>query len=163
AMMVPLLVTIIPIFVLIRSLGLVDSHASLILPALTTPFGVFLLRQFFLTIPRELEEAAFIDGAGPWQTFVSVVAPLGAPRVVVLTILAFNGYWNEFFRPLIFLNSAEQYTLPIGLVSLRGYMGTNSVAVVMAGVTLAMLPVVLVFVLAQRRLVEGVALTGIKG
>src|SRR5204863_8126653 len=101
AMMVPLLVTIIPIFVVIRTLGLVDSHASLILPALTTPFGVFLLRQFFLTIPRELEEAAVIDGAGPWQTFVSVVAPLGAPGIVVLTILAFNGYWNEFFRPLI--------------------------------------------------------------
>ena len=163
AMMVPLLVTIIPVFVLVRTLGLVDTHASLILPALTTPFGVFLLRQFFLTIPRELEEAAFIDGAGPWRTFASVIAPLGAPGIVVLTILAFNGYWNEFFRPLIFLNSAEQYTLPIGLVSLRGYMGTNSVAVVMAGVTIAMLPVVLVFVVAQRRLVEGIALTGIKG
>jgi multiple sugar transport system permease protein len=163
AMMVPLLVTIIPVFVLVRTLGLIDTHASLILPALTTPFGVFLLRQFFLTIPRELEEAAFIDGAGPWRTFASVVAPLGAPGIVVLTILAFNGYWNEFFRPLIFLNSAEQYTLPIGLVSLRGYMGTNSVAVVLAGVTIAMLPVVLVFVVAQRRLVEGIALTGIKG
>ena len=92
-----------------------------------------------------------------------MVAPLGAPGVAVLTILAFNGYWNEFFRPLIFLNSAENYTLPIGLVSLRGYMGTNSVAVVMAGVAMAMLPVVLVFVVAQRRLVEGIALTGIKG
>jgi multiple sugar transport system permease protein len=162
-LMVPLFVTIIPVFVLVKTVGLNDTHGALIVPALVTPFGVFLLRQFFLTIPRELEEAATIDGAGPWQVFWRIIVPLGRPGIVVLAILAFNSYWNEFFRPLIFLNSAERYTLPIGLVSLRGYMGTNSVAVVLAGVTLAMLPVVIVFLVAQRRLVEGIALTGLKG
>lgn len=163
AMMVPLFVTIIPIFILIRNLNLADTHAALILPALITPFGVFLLRQFFLTIPVELEEAAKIDGASPWQIFLRIILPLGAPGLSVLAILSFNNHWNEFFRPLIFLNSWEHFTVPLGLVTLRGYMGTGSVSVVMAGVTIALVPVVVLFILAQRYLIEGIALTGIKG
>jgi multiple sugar transport system permease protein len=163
AMMVPLFVTIIPIFLLVRNLNLADTHASLILPALITPFGVFLLRQFFMTIPVELEEAAKIDGASPWQIFLKVILPLGAPGLSVLAILSFNAHWNEFFRPLIFLNSWENFTVPLGLVTLRGYMGTGSVSVVVAGVTIALVPIVILFVLAQRYLIEGIALTGIKG
>jgi multiple sugar transport system permease protein len=163
AMMVPLFVTIIPIFFIVSRFRLVDSHVSLIVPALTTAFGVFLLRQFFLTIPVELEEAARIDGATPFQSFLRVILPLGAPGISVLAILSFNSHWNEFFRPLIFLNSPEQFTVPLGLVALRGYMGTGSISVVLAGVVIALLPVVLVFVLAQRYLIEGIALTGIKG
>jgi multiple sugar transport system permease protein len=163
AMMVPLFVTIIPIFVLVRTFQLADTHAALIVPALVTPFGVFLLRQFFLTIPVELEEAAKIDGASPWQTFLQVILPLGAPGLSVLAILSFNTHWNEFFRPLIFLNSWENFTVPLGLVTLRGYMGTGSVAVVVAGVAIALVPVLVLFILAQRYLIEGIALTGIKG
>jgi multiple sugar transport system permease protein len=163
AMMVPLFVTIIPIFFIVSRFRLVDSHVSLIVPALTSAFGVFLLRQFFLTIPVELEEAARIDGATPFQSFLRVILPLGAPGISVLAILSFNSHWNEFFRPLIFLNSPEQFTVPLGLVALRGYMGTGSISVVLAGVVIALLPVVLVFVLAQRYLIEGIALTGIKG
>ena len=163
AMMVPLFVTIIPIFYIVSRFRLVDTHAALIVPALTTAFGVFLLRQFFLTIPTELEEAAKIDGASPFQSFVRVILPLGAPGISVLAILSFNSHWNEFFRPLIFLSSWELFTVPLGLVALRGYMGTASVSVVLAGVVIALLPVVLVFVLAQRYLIEGIALTGIKG
>jgi ABC-type glycerol-3-phosphate transport system permease component len=163
AMMVPLFVTIIPVFALVRSLNLADSHAALILPALVTPFGVFLLRQFFLTIPVELEEAARIDGANPLQIFLRVILPLGAPGLSVLAILSFNAHWNEFFRPLIFLNSWENFTVPLGLVTLRGYMGTGSVSVVTAGVVIALIPVVILFILAQRYLIEGIALTGIKG
>jgi multiple sugar transport system permease protein len=163
AMMVPLFVTIIPIFFIVSRFRLVDSHVSLIVPALTSAFGVFLLRQFFLTIPVELEEAARIDGATPFQSFLRVILPLGAPGISVLAILSFNSHWNEFFRPLIFLNSPEQFTVPLGLVALRGYMGTGSISVVLAGVVIALIPVVLVFVLAQRYLIEGIALTGIKG
>jgi multiple sugar transport system permease protein len=163
AMMVPLFVTIIPIFVLVSRLRMADTHASLIVPALTTAFGVFLLRQFFLTIPTELEEAATIDGASPWQSFLRIILPLGAPGISVLAILSFNSHWNEFFRPLIFLSSWDRFTVPLGLVALRGYMGTGSVAVTLAGVTIALVPVVLVFVLAQRYLIEGIALTGLKG
>src|SRR5688572_156934 len=160
AMMVPLFVTIIPIFILVRTFNLADTHAALIVPALVTPFGVFLLRQFFMTIPVELEEAAKIDGAAPWQIFLRVILPLGAPGLSVLAILSFNNHWNEFFRPLIFLNSWENFTVPLGLVTLRGYMGTGSVAVVVAGVAIALVPVLVLFILAQRYLIEGIALTG---
>jgi multiple sugar transport system permease protein len=163
AMMVPLFVTIIPIFFILSRMKLVDTHAALIIPALTTAFGVFLLRQFFLTIPVELEEAARIDGASPLQIFARVILPLGAPGISVLAILSFNNHWNEFFRPLIFLSTGELFTVPLGLVALRGYMGTGSVSVVLAGVVIALVPVVLVFVLAQRYLIEGIAMTGIKG
>ena len=163
AMMLPLFVTIIPTFLLIRMLQLTDTHASLIVPAMVTPFGVFLLRQFFLTIPRELEDAAKIDGATPWQIFWIVIVPLGKPGILVLTALNFNAHWNEFFRPLIFLNSWEQFTLPLGIVTLRGFMDTGSISVVLAGISLAILPVVMVFILAQRHLFESLVVTGVKG
>ena len=163
AMMLPLFVTIIPTFLLIRMLQLTDTHASLIVPAMVTPFGVFLLRQFFLTIPRELEDAAKIDGATPWQIFWIVIVPLGKPGVLVLTALNFNAHWNEFFRPLIFLNSWEQFTLPLGIVTLRGFMDTGSISIVLAGISLAILPVVMVFILAQRHLFESLVVTGVKG
>ncbi|MEM8533316.1 MAG: carbohydrate ABC transporter permease [Chloroflexota bacterium] len=163
AMMLPLFVTIIPTFMLIRVLHLTDTHTSLIVPAMITPFGIFLLRQFFLTIPRELEDAAKIDGATPWQIFWIVIVPLGKPGILVLTALNFNAHWNEFFRPLIFLNSWEQFTLPLGIVTLRGFMDTGSISVVLAGISLAILPVVTVFILAQRHLFESLVVTGVKG
>ncbi|NOK62773.1 MAG: carbohydrate ABC transporter permease [Chloroflexi bacterium AL-W] len=163
AMMIPLFVTIIPTFVFIRMLQLTDTHASLIIPAMITPFGVFLLRQFFLTIPRELEDAAKIDGATPWQIFWIVFVPLGKPGIIVLALINFNAHWNEFFRPLIFLNSWEQFTLPLGIVTLRGFMDTGSISVVLAGISLAILPVVTLFILAQRHLFESLVITGVKG
>jgi multiple sugar transport system permease protein len=163
SMMIPVFVTIIPVFILVRGLHLNDTHAALVVPALTTAFGTFLIRQFFLTIPRELEEAARIDGANPWDIFLRIILPLGAPGISVLAILNFNSYWNEFFRPLIFLSSWEKFTIPLGLVTLRGTMGSGSVSVVMAGVSMALVPVTIVFILAQRYLIEGIALTGIKG
>jgi multiple sugar transport system permease protein len=163
SMMVPLFVTIIPVFILVRNLHLNDTHAALVVPATTSAFGTFLIRQFFMTIPRELEEAAKIDGATPWDIFIHIILPLGAPGISVLAILAFNGYWNEFFRPLIFLSSWEKFTIPLGLVTLRGTMESGSVSVVMAGVSMALVPVTLVFLFAQRYLIEGIALTGLKG
>jgi multiple sugar transport system permease protein len=154
-MMVPLQVTIVPVFMLIRGIGLSDTLLSLILPAIPTAFGTFLMRQYFLTLPAELGEAAAIDGAGPFRTFWSVYAPLAAPGLAVVGILAFNYHWNEFFRPLIFSISEENYTLPLGLVTLQGNLGTGSVATVLAGVVLSMIPAVAVFIFGQRRLREG--------
>jgi multiple sugar transport system permease protein len=113
------------------------------------------MRQYFLTLPAELGEAAAIDGASPFRTFWSVYAPLAMPGLAVVGILAFNYHWNEFFRPLIFSISEENYTLPLGLVTLQGNLGTGSVSTVLAGVLLSMIPAVLVFVFGQRRLRDG--------
>lgn len=154
-MMVPMQVTIVPVFMLIRGMGLADTLLALILPAIPTAFGTFLMRQYFMGLPDELGEAAAIDGAGPWRTFFSVYAPLATPGLAIVGILAFNFHWNEFFRPLIMTISEQNFTLPLGLVSLQGNMGTGSVATVLAGVVISMIPALVVFVFGQRTLREG--------
>jgi len=161
--MVPLQATIIPVFVLISSLGLADTLASLILPALPTAFGTFLLRQYFMAMPNDYEEAALIDGANQWQVFYRVYLPMATPGLAILTVLAFNTHWNEFFRPLIFLSTNENFTLPLGVVTLFGYLGTGSVSVVLAGVVLSRIPVLVVYTIGQRYLIEGIAMGGLKG
>jgi multiple sugar transport system permease protein len=163
SLMIPQHVTIIPIFIIVRNFGLLDSHWALILPALFSAFGIFLLRQFLMTIPQELEDAARVDGANLFVIYARIMLPLAAPGLVTLTIFAFNYFWNEFFRPLIFLNSWDQMTLPLGLTILRGYLGTGNTAAVLAGVTMAIVPVLIVFLLFQRYLIEGITLTGLKG
>ncbi len=162
-LMIPVQATIIPVFILIKNMGLNDSLWSLILPSWSTAFGVFLLRQYFLTIPNELEDAARIDGASVWQIYWHVMLPLIRPALAVLAILTFNASWNEYFRPLIFLTTPESFTLPLGLVSLRGLFGSGSVSVVLAGVVLSLLPVLILYILSQKYLVEGITATGIKG
>lgn len=162
SLMIPQYVTIIPIFIILRNMGLVDTHWSLILPATFNAFGIFLLRQYFLTIPRDLEDAAKIDGAGVFEIFWRIMIPLVAPALVTLTIFSFNLYWNEFFRPLVFLTTWEKMTLPLGLTILRGYLGTGNTAAVMAGVVMAVVPILVVFLLFQRYLIEGITLTGLK-
>lgn len=154
-MMVPMQVTIVPVFMLIRGMGLSDTLLALILPALPTAFGTFLMRQFFIGLPGELAEAAAIDGASPLRTFRSVYLPLAWPGLAIVGILAFNFHWNEFFRPLIMTISEENFTMPLGLVSLQGNMGTGSVATVLAGVVLSMIPALVVFLFGQRYLREG--------
>ncbi|NUP74596.1 MAG: carbohydrate ABC transporter permease, partial [Sinomonas sp.] len=139
-MMVPVQVTIVPVFMLIRGMGLSDTLLALILPAVPTAFGTFLMRQYFLGLPAELAEAAAIDGASPWRIFRSVYAPLATPGLAIVGILAFNFHWNEFFRPLILTISEQNFTLPLGLVTLQGNMGTGSISVVLAGVVLSMIP-----------------------
>jgi multiple sugar transport system permease protein len=161
-LMIPLQATIIPVFVLISRLNLTDTLASLILPALPTAFGTFLLRQYFLQIPKEFEEAALIDGAGLWHIFSRVYWPLVAPGLAVLAVLAFNSHWNEFFRPLVFMVTAENFTIPLGLNDLKGYMMTGSISVVLAGVVLSIIPVILVYLFGQRYLIEGIMLGGLK-
>jgi multiple sugar transport system permease protein len=121
------------------------------------------MRQYFLTMPNDFEEAALIDGANQWQIFSKIYLPLAAPGLAVLAILAFNFHWNEFFRPVIFLSSQNKFTMPLALVNLQGYMGTGSISVVLAGVVLSLIPVLVIFMFGQRYLIEGMMKGGIKG
>ena len=161
-LMVPIQVTIIPIFLGMSKLRLVDTHWSLILPSLTSVFGVFLLRQFFLTLPHELEDSGKMDGAGYGTIFLRIILPQAGASVAALAIITFNNTWNSFFVPLIFLNSWNKMTLPLGIASLKGYMGSGNQSAVMAGICIAILPIVLAFIAAQRYFIEGVTLTGMK-
>lgn len=163
ALMIPIQATIIPIFILMSKVGLSNTLWSLILPGWSSAFGVFLLRQYFLTIPNELEDAARIDGANSWQIYWRVMLPLCRPALAVLAILTFNGTWNDYFRPLIFLTTPDKFTLPLGLVTLRGNLGSGSVSVILAGVVLSLLPVLFLYIFTQKYLVEGITATGIKG
>jgi multiple sugar transport system permease protein len=162
SLLVPGQVTIIPLYIVIKDLGLLDNHAALILPAVTSAFGTFLLRQFFLSIPMELEEAARVDGAGPFRILSTIYIPLSGAALATLAIFTFNYFWNEFFRPLIFLNTLNNMTIPLGLAFVLGQYQQNQ-ALVMAGVTLAVAPVLIIYLLLQRYIVEGITLTGLKG
>ena len=154
-MMVPLQVTIVPVFMLVRGMGLADTLLALIIPALPTAFGTFLMRQYFMGLPAELGEAAQLDGAGPWRTFFRIYLPLATPGLAIVGILAFNYHWNEFFRPLILTISEQNFTLPLGLVTLQGNLGTGSVSTVLAGVVISMIPALVVFIFGQKPLREG--------
>ena len=162
-MMIPLQATIIPVFVLISRMGLNDTLAALILPSLPTAFGTFLLRQYFMSVPKDFEEAALMDGAGQFQIFARIYLPLVTPGLAVLAVLVFNWHWNEFFRPLVFLLSRENFTIPLGLNVLKGYMMTGSISVVLAGVVMSLIPVILIYLLGQRYLIEGIMMGGVKG
>lgn len=162
-MMIPIQATIIPVFILMsRYLGLGDTLASLILPSLPTAFGTFLLRQYFMAIPNEFEEAAVIDGANPFQVFYRIYLPLVSSGLAVLAVLTFNSHWNEFFRPLIFMITKEKFTIPLGLFDLQGFMMTGSISVVLAGIVLSMIPVLIVYLFGQRYLIEGIMMGGLK-
>ncbi|QCV96987.1 carbohydrate ABC transporter permease [Acidipropionibacterium acidipropionici] len=161
-MMIPMQVTIVPVFMLIRGMGLTDTLWALILPALPTAFGTFLMRQYFMGIPDSLGEASQVDGASPWRTFSSIYLPLSTPGLAVVGVLAFNGIWNEFFRPLIMTISEQNFTLPLGLVSLQGRLGTGSMSTVLAGVVLSMIPALVVFIFGQRPLREGLTAGAVK-
>lgn len=162
SLMVPNQVTVIPIFLIMRAFGLIDTHMSLILPGLVSAFGVFLMRQFFMSLPSELIAAAKIDGAGTWTIFTRIALPLAVPALVTLSILTFNTTWNAYFYPLIFLSSWDKMTLPQGIAQLQGTMGSGNPSVIMAAVTMALLPVLFLFVLAQRWIVEAFAQSGLK-
>jgi len=163
SLMVPATVIMIPTFILIRMVGLLDSHWSLILPATTSAFGVFLLRQAFKGIPDELTDAAKIDGASYWRTYWQIALPLVGPALSALAIFTFLGSWNNFLGPVLYLRSWDNYTFPIAIVMLNGYMGTGNRAHVLAGVMISIFPVLLFFLLAQRFVIRGIAVTGLKG
>ncbi|WP_022889516.1 carbohydrate ABC transporter permease [Agromyces italicus] len=163
ALMVPAQLVIIPIFIMMRQVGLVDTLASLWLPALINVFQIFFLSQYFKTIPRELDEAARIDGAGHLWILFRMLVPLSAPAIAALAILGFEASWNGYFGPLIFLSSPENMTLPLGLVTLQNGFGAAPAVVVFAAITMVVLPLLVVFLAFQRQIVESVASTGLKG
>ena len=165
SLMVPNAVILVPQYVLTQRLGWLSTYQGLIVPeaAMTFAFGVFLLRQFFLTIPRELEDAARIDGAGTWRVFTRIVLPLSQPVLAALAIFAFRSAWNDFLWPLIAVNKPDMFPLPVALALLRGAYASESYGPIMAGATLSALPLLLVFLVANRRIVEGVRVSGLKG
>jgi multiple sugar transport system permease protein len=162
ALMVPAQLTVIPVFILMRNVGLVDNLAALWLPALINVFAIFFLRQYFDSIPRELDEAARIDGAGHLRILFGILVPLSGPALSALAILGFEASWNNYFGPLIFLTSPQNMTLPIGLVSLSSGLG-GPPAVVFAAITLVVVPILVLFLLFQRTIVESIASVGIRG
>jgi len=162
-MMIPGQVTIIPLFLIMKQLGWVDTHLSIIVPgALFNAFAVFLLRQFIRGIPKEMEEAATIDGCSRWRIYWQIILPLLVPAMSALGIFLFLGSWNNFFGPLIFLNSPELFTVPMMLNQFRGQY-TVDWTLLMAGTVIAVLPVLVVYLILQRRIIEGITLTGLTG
>jgi len=161
-LMVPLPVIIAPLFIEMRYLGLINSYPGLILPGVASAFGTFLLRQAFLTLPRELEEAAFVDGASHWTVFWRIVMPLSKPALATFGIFAFMASWNSFLWPLVITNSLDMMTLPVGLSNLQGQY-TTAWNLVMAGSTISVIPILFVYLAAQRYVIQGFATSGIKG
>ncbi|MGP3918070.1 carbohydrate ABC transporter permease [Nonomuraea sp. 10N515B] len=164
--MLPYAVTLIPTFVMWQELGALDTIAPLTVPSWFAGagggvFNIFLLRQFFLTIPFELDEAAYIDGASPWRVFWTIVMPLSKPAIIVVTIFTFIGTWNDFLGPLLYLQSEENYTLSLGLASFQS-MYLTQWGYLMAASAAVIAPIIALFFFLQRYFIEGVTLTGIK-
>ena len=165
SLMVPNAVLLIPQYVLVLELGWLSTYQGLIVPeaAANFAFGVFLLRQFFVVMPGELEDAARIDGANAWQVFTRIVVPLSQPVLAALAIFTFRSAWNDFLWPLIAVNRPEMFPLPVALALLRSAYSAESYGPIMAGAALSALPLLVVFLVANRRIVEGVRLSGLKG
>jgi multiple sugar transport system permease protein len=162
---VPGVVLLIPKFLVLKELGLINSYFGLILPQMFDAFAIFLMKQFFEQLPDELIEAAAIDGASPWQTFSRVMLPLAAPGLIALTILSVQGIWNEFLHPLIAVPSnPDLATLPLGLANLKSAFGEGQPwNTILAGTLVTTIPIAIVFFTFQRYFVQGVAATGVKG
>ncbi len=161
-MMIPHYVTIIPLYTLVWSAGLIDTYAALIVPGLFSPFGTFLLRQFFNQIPISLDEATLIDGGSHWQIFWYVILPLARPGLGALGIFSFLGIWNTLFWPVLVINSKELFTLPLALAMAQGQF-VSLINVQMAGAVIACVPVIVMFLLLQRQFISSLALSGMKG
>ena len=163
ALMVPTQLTVIPVFILMTHLNLVDTTTAVWLPAIVNVFGIFFLRQYFESIPRELDEAAIIDGAGHLWILFRMLLPLSGPAISALAIFIFESSWNNFFWPYIFLSSPEKMTLPVGLVSLQGSVGGGPAVVVFAAIAMVVLPILVLFLFTQRAFIASVATTGVRG
>jgi multiple sugar transport system permease protein len=161
-LMVPGVVTFVPLFVLVSNLGMVNTYPGLILPFLVTPLGVFLMRQFISGLPDELIEAARIDGAGEWRIFARVIMPLCGPALATLGILTFLSSWNNFLWPLVVAQSEDKYTLPVALALYSIGQNATNYTLLLAGSVVVILPVIVLFVALQRYFVQGIATTGIK-
>lgn len=160
-LMIPGQITMIPVFLLLKKLDLLNSYPGLILPGIASAFGIFLLRQFMMGLPNELLEAARIDGAGEFFIFGRIVLPLSKPALATLGILNFTGSWNSFLWPLIISTSERMYTLPVAIANLGGQYQTDY-GLQMAGAAVVTMPIILVFLFAQRYVISGIALSGLK-
>lgn len=161
-LMVPGVVTFVPLFVMVSKLGLVDTYPALILPYLASPLGVFLMRQFMLGIPDSLLEAARIDGAGEARIFARIVLPLCLPPLATLAILTFLGSWNNFLWPLVAAQTEDKYTLPVALALFSQGQNSTQYGLLLSGSVLVIAPIVALFIALQRFFIQGIAFTGIK-
>jgi multiple sugar transport system permease protein len=161
-LIVPQEVIVIPMFLVMKEIGWINSYKALILPWAFTAFGTFLLRQFFLTVPKELEEAAKLDGCGHLRILRSIFVPVAAPAFAVLAVFTFVGYWNSFLWPLITVNDTSRMTVPLGLQLFLGQQGQRW-ELLMAASTIAMVPTVVLVLALQKYLVKGIALSGLGG
>lgn len=163
-MMIPFQVTMIPVFFIMKFLGWIDTHYALIVPSFFGgAFGTFLLRQFFASIPKDLEDAARIDGCGRFRIFWQIIMPLSKPALATLAVLTFMTYWNDLLGPVIFLSSVEKMTLTVGLASLQTGSTIARYDILMAGAMISLVPMLVVYVLAQKWIVRGITMTGLKG
>ncbi len=161
-LMIPWHAIMIPQFVVVKSIGLYDSHWSLIFINMFSAFGVFLLRQFMLGIPEELSEAARIDGYGEFSIFSRIIFPMCKPGIATLIVFTFNFVWNDYMAPMIYLTSDDLKTIQIGLASFRSQYGSEY-GLIMAGTICALIPMLILFVVGQKYLVKGIAFSGLKG
>ena len=160
-LVIPFQMLVIPIFLVLKWGHLINTYSALILPTAANGFGIFLLRQFFQTIPVELEEAAMLDGANRWQVLWQIMLPLARPALVTLFLFTFIGEWNDLFKPLVFTTRPELRTVQLALASFQEQF-TNSWTLMMAAVVIATIPVIVLFLIGQRQLIRGIATTGIK-
>lgn len=160
-MMIPGQITLVPLFMMVQNLHLMDTHWALILPDLSMVFGVFLMRQYMLSIPSDLLEAAKIDGASEWKTFWTIVVPLAKPALATLGIFTFMNVWNSFLWPIIVLNNADLYTLPVGLKTLQD-QNLAVFKLLMSGAAVAAVPMIIVFIAFQKYFIKGLTVGGVK-
>ncbi|MFI5695478.1 carbohydrate ABC transporter permease [Kribbella sp. NPDC051586] len=162
SLMIPDMLMVLPLYSAYVKAGLINTHFPLIVPPIVAnTFGTFLLRQFFMTIPKEYDEAALVDGASHFRIFVSIILPLSKPALATLAVLTFVNVWNDFFGPLVYLSDVNKFTVPVGLAFFQTQDSTQY-GPLMAGATLAIIPTVLVFVFAQKYFTRGISMTGIK-
>lgn len=161
-LMVPGQVTMIPTYLMFAKVGLTNTHWPLILPAFFSAFGVFLLRQFFMTLPKELEEAAEIDGCNPFTTYLKIMLPMIVPAMLTLGVFTLMNTWNDYMGPLLYLSSPEKFTMTLGIAYFKGIY-TTQWNLVMAGAVISILPILIAYLCAQKYFVEGIAFSGVKG
>jgi multiple sugar transport system permease protein len=163
SLMIPFYVVLVPRYILFRDLGWINTLYPLIVPELFgSAFSIFVLRQFFLTLPLDLDEAATVDGASLWTIFWRIIAPLSKPAIATVAVFSFINHWNDFVQPLIYLQTPESLTLAVGIRWFSGRFATEF-HLLMAVAVVALLPIILIFFFAQKQFIQGIALTGVKG
>lgn len=162
-MMIPSQAKLVPTYLVMSKIGLVGTHMSLILPAIISPMNIFFVRQYMMTIPDSYEEAAYIDGAGRFQIYLKIFVPMSKSVIVMTCLLSFLASWNDFINPLIFLSKYDRMTLPLGLKTLAGAMGTGSISVILAGVTLSLVIPTILYLLGQKQIMQSMVMSGVKG